>query len=344
MTSERSATRSVSGSFAAGTATSASSAARDRELIFDRLFPVLLWLTAPLLGLALATVTARAGWQATAVEAMFMAPLGAAALLHFVLRTRLGWHAARGVAGSPRRQPAPLREDRDAALEELRTLREEREAMIAEVRATAHDLRAPLLTVRTYLELLAEGAFGALPAEARQAATEAGRAAERAQTVAADALGSGVRRCETVELRDVLDEVVAGLRAQIAASQAQIEVDALPAVAGDRDALYRVFANLIENSLKYARPERPPRVAVWAESHGSRCSIAVRDWGIGIPSEEQGGVFTRGVRAQNSDGAAGSGIGLATVSRLVQLHGGEVWVDPNVTDGTCVRVSLPSAA
>lgn len=219
----------------------------------------------------------------------------------------------------------------------------------AELQRTAaagvlHDLRGPLLTVHSYLDMLAEGGFGVLPPEAREAAERAAIAAARAQALA-DALGGAsapLRRVERVELDALLDEVLVALGAEIAAAGASIEVDTLPVVNGERHALYRVFANLVENAVKYSGAGLP-RVVVSASSEGDRVRVAVRDWGVGIAPAERRLVFEPRVRGTSSAGRAGHGLGLATVRELVRAQGGDVAVAADVTDGTCIEVWLPRA-
>jgi signal transduction histidine kinase len=219
----------------------------------------------------------------------------------------------------------------------------------AEVQRTAaagvlHDLRGPLLTVRSYLDMLADGGFGVLPPEAREAAERAAVAAARAQALA-DALGGGtvaVQQVERVDLDELLGEVFVALGAEITAAGASIEMDALPAVTGERQALYRVFANLVENAVKYSGTGAP-RVVVSASADGERARIAVRDWGVGIPPAERRLVFEPHVRGSSATGRAGQGLGLATVRELVRAQGGEVSIAADVTDGTCVEVWLPRA-
>ena len=151
-----------------------------------------------------------------------------------------------------------------------------------------------------------------------------------------------VASSERVELETVVSEALLALRADLAESGAEVEVRGLPAVSGDREALYRVFSNLIENAVKYAPPSRRPRILVSGYREGELAHAAVRDWGIGIARREQERVFSLYERAEDAAGP-GMGVGLATVRRLVQEQGGRVWIDPLITDGTGVRVSLPAA-
>ena len=233
---------------------------------------------------------------------------------------------------------------------ELETLRAEQRALREELTALAHDLRAPLVTAHSYFELLADEAFGRLPGEAREAAKRGKVASERARDLADAALRRSLRAGDTrgvgrpsaagVDLNALVGDVLAGLAAQLAAADAEIEVGDLPVAAGaDRDALYAVFSALVELALQYAPPGRAPRILVSDYEDGDFASISVRDWGPGIARREHERIF--GELERREDAASGAELGLATVRRLVREQGGRVWIDPLVTDGVCVRVALP---
>lgn len=230
----------------------------------------------------------------------------------------------------------------------LRTSRRGLERQRAEVASVLHDLRAPLMTARSYLDLLAAETLGPLPGEARDAAMRAAVAAARAQALAL-ALGAGprtetTRRSERVELGSVLADVLAALDLQIRDAGVVLEVDDLPGVRGDRGALYRVFANLVENAVKYRRHDGSvAHIAVSARRDGPHWRVAVRDWGIGIALEHRASLFEPGQRtAAGIAHTDGTGLGLATVRTLVREHGGEVELAPDVLDGVCIEVMLPA--
>ena len=239
-----------------------------------------------------------------------------------------------------------------AARREIAALRDERAALDAAAVAVAHDIRSPLVTIHSYLELLAQESFGPLPADARRAAERATGAAARAQSLVDEtlhrhALISAARPIDAldvpVELSALLREVVGSLEAELQAARADVDVRELPSVNADGGALYRIFANLLENAVKYSAPGTPPHIVISGAVEDGRCEISVRDWGMGFAPAEQQRVFEpneRGVAAQASPGA---GLGLATVRELVTAQGGRVWIDPAVTDGACVRISLPAA-
>ena len=233
-----------------------------------------------------------------------------------------------------------------AALEIERAERE------ADAAAVVHDIRGPLVTVHSYLELLVGEAFGPLPDDARRAAERATHAAGRAQALVDEMLrrqALETARAEitpaaaAVDLDGVLRDVLMSLEAELQAAGAMVQALELPRARGDGEALFRIFVNLIENAIKYARPGEPPRLLVSGATHGDRCEISVRDWGTGIEPGERTRIFDHGTRGAGAGDRPGAGIGLAIVRELVIAQGGRVWVDPAVVDGTCIRVLLPSA-
>ncbi|MDA0365151.1 MAG: HAMP domain-containing sensor histidine kinase [Chloroflexi bacterium] len=215
---------------------------------------------------------------------------------------------------------------------------------------SAHDMRAPMVTVSSYLELLAAGDFGPLPAAAQRAAAQAARAAARARllveaTLAASTCDRGPTTdpVTLVDLNAVVGDVVAALGADIARTHAELAVATLPAIRGSEPAYFRIFENLVQNALRYTKANSPPRIEIAVSEGAHGVEITVRDEGCGIRADDRERVFVDRVRGPQS-GATGLGLGLATVRELVDDVGGSVWIDPAVIDGTCVRVWLPFAA
>jgi len=166
--------------------------------------------------------------------------------------------------------------------------------------SVAHDIRSPLATVSSYLDLIAEGAFGPVSTDTRSAARRAAEASSRvrslvestlllhAETMAARSLPEGA-----IDLRALLRDVTDALGAEIAATGAEVTVEPLPLVRGDQSQLFRVFENLVQNALKYARPGETPCVTITGRADGGRVEIAVHDRGVGIPQEELSRIFER---------------------------------------------------
>jgi len=286
-----------------------------RQVLRSMLLPVL-WLTAIVASTLILREALRSTSHWALLDVLSVAPIAIAATLHGAT-----WAVRRARGGEERQR--------------------------AEVASVLHDLRAPLMTARAYLDLLAAESLGPLSTDARDAAGRAAIAAARAQALAT-ALGgtraaTGAVPASMVALGEVFEDVLAALDVAIREAGAQVEVGTLPTVRGDREALYRVFANLIENAVKYRKADATaPRIVVAASRQGAQWRVAVRDWGIGIADGERARVFearTRGVRSLDRPG---QGLGLATVRTLVREQGGEVALDPDVQDGICIEVMLPA--
>lgn len=239
-----------------------------------------------------------------------------------------------------------------------------------EMRAVAHDLRAPLVTVSTYLDLIAEGQFGALTPESEAAIRRASTVARRAQALVETTLQRPVDPPQApalpapvaarpemvqVDLEVVLQEVLDALTGSMRQRSATISVEGrLPVVMGDRIALFRVLENLLQNSMKHCTDT--PRVRLYAHrlvppgtdraSAARFVEVIVADNGPGIPTAELKRVLRDGVCGSRSlaAGTAGAGLGLATVSRLVTEMGGTFTIDPplEATPGAVMRLRLQS--
>ena len=146
---------------------------------------------------------------------------------------------------------------------------------------------------------------------------------------------------QTVESRAALERAVASLRTEIEGAGATITHDALPPVRADRVHLARVFQNLLQNAIKY-RSERAPAIHVTARIEGAYCIFAVADNGIGIEQKHRESVFDLFWRA-DAERAPGLGIGLAACKRIVQRHGGRIWVESTPGTGSTFFFSMPAA-
>jgi light-regulated signal transduction histidine kinase (bacteriophytochrome) len=112
-------------------------------------------------------------------------------------------------------------------------------------------------------------------------------------------------------------------------------------VEGEEPLLTTLFVNLIGNSLKFRRPDVPPRIEVSAGRDGDEWRITVRDNGIGIEREFADKVFVIFQRLHARDAYEGTGIGLAIVKKIVEYHGGRIWLDLDVDEGTSINFTLP---
>lgn len=209
----------------------------------------------------------------------------------------------------------------------------------------SHDLQEPLRMVANYTELLAKRYRGKLDEKADKYIFYAVDGARRMQSLVADLLafsrvGSQGRPLVPVELTKVVDGVVRSIATRIRKEGATIAYDDLPAVLGDEGQLRQVFQNLIGNALKF-RTEAPPVVRIEAVSEQSLWRVSVSDNGIGIEPEYADRIFQMFQRLHARGAYEGSGIGLAITKRIIERHGGSIWLDENEAGGACFFLTLP---
>ncbi len=241
------------------------------------------------------------------------------------------------------------RKQRERKLEELvDKLEESNERLEQFAYAASHDLQEPLRMVSSYLQLIERRYEGELDEDGREFLEFAVDGADRMREMIdgllkysrVDTRGDPF---EPVELDDVLADVRENLQMKIEESDAEIEADPLPRVEGDEGQLRQVFQNLLSNAIEYSG-DSPPRVHVTAERDGSRWTVSVIDEGIGIDPDDADRVFEVFQSLQPPDDHGGTGIGLALCERIVQRHGGRIWVESEPGEGATFSFTLPAAS
>ena len=208
----------------------------------------------------------------------------------------------------------------------------------------SHDLREPLRMVASYCQLLDERYRDRLDARGLQLLDFAVDGARRMQRLIDDLLdysrvGGATRPFEPVACNDLVDRVCGDLGAAIREADAAVTRDDLPMVRGDPEQLERLFANLLGNAVRF-RGTAPPRVHVSGGPAAAGWEFAVADNGIGIPPEHAERVFQMFQRLHARDAYPGDGIGLAIAKRIVERHGGRIWVEPGSAGGSVFRFTL----
>ncbi len=211
--------------------------------------------------------------------------------------------------------------------------------------AVSHDLKSPLVTIRTF--------FGYLENDLKQADTarvdtdlgHIRRAAEKMTHLLDDLLrlsriGRKVNPPEDMTLQAIVREALEMVAGQIAERQVQIQVSDAPVVLhGDRMRLSEVFQNLIDNAIKFMGEQAEPRVEIGMDASGPEIVLFVRDNGLGIDPRHQSKLF--GIFEKLHPGTAGTGMGLAMVKRIIEVHGGRIWVESaGPGQGTTFRFTL----
>lgn len=209
----------------------------------------------------------------------------------------------------------------------------------------SHDLQEPLRKVASFCQLLQRRYSGQLDERADQYIGFAVDGAQRMQRLINDLLAfSRIGRLTSgfteVDLNRVLEEVRSQLEARTGAD-GEITWSDLPTVEGEEPLLTTLFVNLIGNSLKFRRPDVPPAIRISAHREADEWEINVRDNGIGIEAEFADKVFVIFQRLHARDAYEGTGIGLAIVKKIVEYHGGRIWLDLDVSEGTSVNFTIP---
>ena len=213
-------------------------------------------------------------------------------------------------------------------------------------RITSHDLQEPLNLASSYIQLLALRYQGQLDADAQEFIGYAVDSIDHMQHLIDDLLdysrlgGHQNQSFETVPLASVVDWVLCNLQERIQASEAQILVQDLPTVLGNRTQLIQVFQNLLSNALKF-RSDRPPIIEIKSIARGSLWEIAIADNGIGLDTQFSDRIFQIFQRLHTREEYPGTGIGLAICQRVVRHHGGEIWVDSVPGQGATFYLTLP---
>ncbi|MFC7239370.1 ATP-binding protein [Saliphagus sp. GCM10025317] len=241
------------------------------------------------------------------------------------------------------------RKQREKRLEEvIERLEASNERLEQFAYAASHDLQEPLRMVSTYLQLLERRYENALDEDGEEFLEFAVDGANRMREMIDGLLAYS--RVETqgdplerIDLDAVFDDVLADLRIQIAGSDAEITADDLPRVEGDATQLRQVFQNLLENAITYSGDEKP-RIHASAERDGAEWIVSVRDEGIGIDTDNQDCIFEVFQRLHTHGEYDGTGIGLALCERIVERHGGDIWVESEPGEGATFSFTLPVAA
>ena len=213
--------------------------------------------------------------------------------------------------------------------------------------AASHDLQEPLRMVSSYLQLIERRYADTFDEDGREYLEFAVDGADRMREMIEGLLEYS--RVETrgdpfepVDLDAVFVDVRQDLAVKIEETDAEVSAEDLPQVYGDGSQLNQVFQNLLDNAITYSGDE-PPRVHVDAEQadESDEWVISVSDEGIGIDSGDADRIFELFQSLQGYDG--GTGIGLALVERIVERHGGDIWVDSAPGEGATFSFTLPTA-
>ena len=210
----------------------------------------------------------------------------------------------------------------------------------------SHDLQEPLRKVASFTQLLERRYSGQLDERADQYIAFAVDGAKRMQVLINDLLsfsrvGRFTREHAEVSVADLVTQALANLSLVVEETGTTVTVaEDMPRVSADVSLLVGVFQNLIGNAIKF-RGDVPPVIAVGCTDEGPDWEISIADNGIGIECQYADRIFVIFQRLHPKDAYPGTGIGLAMCRKIIDYHGGRIWLDTSVTSGTTFRFTLP---
>ena len=240
--------------------------------------------------------------------------------------------------------------ERKQAEEELKKLSDELARSNADLQQFAytasHDLQEPIMVVAGFVNLLARRYKGKLDEKADEFIEHAIDGTKRMQVLIKDLLdysrvGSTDKSFQPTDCLSVLDKAVFNLQIALKESGAVITRDDLPTVMADSSQLIRLFQNLISNAIKF-RGKEAPRIHISAKEKEDEWIFSFKDNGIGIDPKFSDQIFVMFQRLHTKKEYPGTGIGLATCKKIIERHGGRIWVESEPGKGSTFFFSIPT--
>ena len=212
----------------------------------------------------------------------------------------------------------------------------------------SHDLQEPLRMISSYVQLLSRRYEGKLDKDADDFIAYAVEGTKRMQQLINDLLaysrvGTRGKPPVPTDFEDVFSEAMANLKITTEEAGAVVTHDQLPTAMADRLQMVQLFQNLIGNAIKF-RGKDVPQVHVSARQEGELWVFSVRDNGIGIDPQFHDRIFTIFQRLHGREEYPGTGIGLAVSKKIVERHGGRIWLESSLGKGTTFYFTVPMQA
>ena len=209
----------------------------------------------------------------------------------------------------------------------------------------SHDLQEPLRMVASFTQLLQNRYQDKLDDDANDFINYAVDGATRMQNLISDLLifsrvGMRGKPFKSTDMNTVLETVINTFRQTIKESSTEVTYDPLPVVLADESQMIQLVQNLISNAIKF-RGEEPPRIHISGEVKADNWIFSVSDNGIGMESKYFNRIFVIFQRLHKKDKYGGTGIGLAVCKKIIQRHGGKIWVESELKKGSIFHFSIP---
>jgi signal transduction histidine kinase len=231
-------------------------------------------------------------------------------------------------------------------LERTTELRRSNEDLEQFAYVASHDLQEPLRMITSYVTLLRQREESKLDQNSLQFIAFALDGAKRMQQFIQDLLaysrvGKRAEEFQPADLREACAAALANLQAAIEKAGAEVTFDTLPTVKGDLSLLTQLFQNLVGNALKF-RGEAPPKIHIGCQRKGAVWELAVSDNGIGIAPQDFERIFVVFQRLHAQEKFPGTGIGLSVCKKIVERHGGRIWVESKPGKGATFLFTIPA--
>ena len=210
----------------------------------------------------------------------------------------------------------------------------------------SHDLQEPLRTITSYVSLLQEKHHNDSDEESSLFMNFVVEAAERMKLLIRELLmysriGKD-QRTENIDCNEVVEDVLRDMDLLITENKADVIVYKLPVIRAGKVELNQLFLNLIGNAIKYCKPDVAPKIEIAAERQAANWLFSIKDNGIGIDEAYSERIFIIFQRLHNQHEYSGTGIGLATCRKIVELHGGKIWLKSQPGEGSTFYFTFPN--
>lgn len=210
----------------------------------------------------------------------------------------------------------------------------------------SHDLKEPIRKVKTFLARLEEDLESTLSHKGKTYINKASSAANRMSMMVEGVLNYSMTNAaehhiETIDLNDTIKDIQSDLELIIRERSATIHCSTLPSIEGAAVLIYQLFYNLLNNSLKFVRPEADPVISITSTISGSHVEINITDNGVGFEQEQAEKIFTTFTRLHSKDRFEGTGLGLSLCKRIAERHGGTITATGKVNEGSTFTIRLP---